>query len=235
MIQSELLRSNDVLRDALATHLVTDAAGARIPLSSNIPLAYAEALFAFIRRERPANVLEVGMAHGISTLGILSALRLAGSGRLTSIDPHQSSYWRSIGTLNVDRAGLADIHEHIEKVSSSALPWLVDRGTTIDFAYIDGWHTFDYALLDFWYIDRMLPVGGVVTFNDCDWHAVHKVIKFVLTHRKYEEISVGLPKDFASTNPLGRIRRRLTGRNAADRYFRKVADWEPRYDYFKNF
>lgn len=32
-----------------------------------------------------------------------------------------------------------------------------------------GWHTFDHTLLAWWYVDKMLPAGGIVGFNDCDW------------------------------------------------------------------
>jgi len=40
------------------------------------------------------------------------------------------------------------------------------QGERIDFAFIDGAHTFDHVLVDFFYIDRMLNVGGIVAFDD---------------------------------------------------------------------
>ena len=56
----------------------------------------------------------------------------------------------------------------------------------MQFAFIDGWHTFDYTFIDFFYIDRILDVGGVVVFDDTnDYLAVRKVVRYALTHRAY--------------------------------------------------
>jgi len=41
-----------------------------------------------------------------------------------------------------------------EDFDFKVLPRLLESGKKIDFAYIDGWHTFDYTLLDWCYIDR---------------------------------------------------------------------------------
>jgi hypothetical protein len=53
-----------------------------------------------------------------------------------------------------------------EAPSFQVLPKLQADGLRIDFAFIDGCHTFDYAMVDFFYIDKMLRVGGVVVFDD---------------------------------------------------------------------
>ncbi len=107
------------------------------------------------------------MAFGVASLAIVSALVEAGTGgQLISIDPNRSRHWRNIGVLNLRRAGFDGHHRLIERVDYLALPELVRERQTIQFAYIDGWHTFDYTLLDFLYIDKMLAPGGVVAFND---------------------------------------------------------------------
>src|SRR5256885_7845230 len=104
---------------------------------------------------------------------ILPPLRDAGGGgRLISIDPVQLSDFQGIGVENLRRSGLADRHELHNAYDYFALPKLLESGLKIDFAYIDGWHTFDYALLDFFYVDKMLRPGGVVGFNDCGYRAV---------------------------------------------------------------
>ncbi|HET8925038.1 MAG TPA: class I SAM-dependent methyltransferase [Candidatus Acidoferrum sp.] len=184
------------------------------------------------------------MAFGVSSLAILSGLRDGGqNGKLISIDPHQcSGGWKGAGVAAVARAALNDRHELIEDYDYNVLPRLLSSGLKIDFAYIDGWHTFDYVLLDYWYIDKMLTVGGVVGFNDCSWPAIDKVIRFVLTHRKYSEIEVGLPVEFASLSRRRELLRRLTFGDkrqwcsrVEDRYFKKGADWEPKWDFFVAF
>ena len=106
-------------------------------------------------------------------------------------------------------------------------------------AYIDGWHTFDYAFLDFWYADQMLAVAGVVGFNDCGLASIEKVIRFVLCHRKYQEIQVGLPVKYTGGgNRLQTILPRSirpSSRQSQDRYFEKREEWEPPWNFFTAF
>jgi predicted O-methyltransferase YrrM len=239
-----LLNRCPVLKEMLECRSTYTMAGDQIPIGSNIPLAYAEALYEAVLQIRPSVVLEVGMAFGISSLAILSALRdSTQNGKLISIDPHQcSGGWKGAGVAAVARAALNEWHEMIQDYDYNVLPRLLASGLKIDLAYIDGWHTFDYAFLDWWYVNKMLPVGGVVGFNDCGWPAIDKVIRFVLTHRKYSEIDVGLPIEFATQGRRRELLRRLTLGNkrrwysrAEDRYFKKVADWEPQWDFFAPF
>ena len=77
-----------------------------------------------------------------------------------------------------------------------ALPELLRRGATAEFVYIDGWHSFDYALVDFFYADKLLADGGIVGFNDASFRSVHKVLRFVTRYRRYREIDVGLKPDY---------------------------------------
>jgi predicted O-methyltransferase YrrM len=232
-----------ILKEVFDTRTARRPTGDAVPVHSNIPREYAEALYRTVLANRPAVVLEVGMAFGVSALAILTALHEAGgSGRLISIDPNQATQWKSCGLTAVERAGLRHRHRLIEEFDYVALPRLLASGQRIDLAYIDGWHTFDYALLDFWFVDRMLNAGGVVGFNDCGFRAVDKVIKFVQSHRKYEEVDVGLPADLVDHTRLRGLLRRLTGRPPEgsyrmrqDRYFRKGENWEPDWDFFAEF
>ncbi len=239
----QLLERCAVLKEMLERKVTATAAGDPVPLDSNIPEAYAQALYDVVRRERPKLCVEVGLAYGGSSLSILTALRENGDGgRLISVDPMQSTHWKGCGVAAIARAGLAEHHELIEDYDYHALPRLLAAGTKCQFAYIDGWHTFDYTLVDFWYLDKMLPAGGVVAFNDCGWPAVDKVIKFVLSHRKYTELNVGLPMEIAGYSRQRELLRRLSlgrkedwYRHDEDRYFRKSEDWEPRWDFFAEF
>ena len=183
------------------------------------------------------------MAFGFSTLAILTALEELGSeGGLISIDPYQARDWHNCGIAAVRRAGLEALHQHIARPDYLALPELLEAGTRLEFAYIDGYHTFDYVLLDFWYIDRLLEVGGVVGFNDCFMKAIHRGINFMLTHRRYRELSVGLPGDCVDySRARGLIRRlrripaQLYYRRYSDRYFEKREAWEPAWDFYAEF
>lgn len=226
----------DVLQEMFATYTVVDDAQNTYPLDSNISTANANALYRTVIKYKPQLVVEVGMAYGISSLAILTALsNVNANGKLISIDPGQSSHFHGVGIANVRRAGYADYHTLIENYDYLALPELIQQETTIDLAYIDGWHTFDYVLLDFFYLDKMLKVGGVVAFNDCAMPAIHKVMGYVMTHRKYQEIDVGLKPDYLSRSPIETVRRTVRRISKTDRYFQKLEDWEPNWNYWKRF
>lgn len=241
--EPNLLAACPVLAEMIMSGSAPAADGTAVAMHSFIPQPYAEALHRLVLQERPDFVVEIGMAFGVSTLAILSALdRLGGAGRLLSIDPLQARSFYGCGLAAVKRAGLDQRHELIEAFDYEALPRLLSSGQTLDMAYIDGWHTFDYVLLDWWYIDRMLRGGGVVGFNDCGWPAVDKAIKFVMSHRRYAELDVGLPLEAADYSRAKGLKRRLLRRDvrssyrqAQDRYFRKLGAWEPSWDFYVEF
>lgn len=243
MNEDTLLARCPVLADMLRRGRTSTPDGEQLEFHSNIPTVYAEALFGTVRELKPALCLEVGLAFGTSALAILAGLEAAGSGgRLISIDPNQSGKWRNAGRWAVERAGYAKAHTVIEDYDYVALPEILKEHKEAQFAYIDGWHTFDYALVDFWYVDKMLPVGGVVGFNDCGIAGVAKVLRFMRTHRRYDEMNVGLPIDYGKLAWLRHITRRLRGqgkgisnRQYQDRYFRKAEAWEPAWDFFAEF
>ena len=225
-----------VLAEIYQTRSVTDHDGTRVDLHGNISVAHANALYRTVRDLAPQTVIEIGMAFGVASLAITSALAVAGrGGQLISIDPNQSRHWRNIGVLNVRRAELDGHHRLIERVDYLALPELVGDGQTIELGYIDGWHTFDYTLLDFFYLDKMLVPGGVVAFNDCAMPSVHKVMRFVRAHRRYHELDVGLSRRYVSRDVPTTIRRLATLRSKSDRYFEKLETWEPPSDFHARF
>ena len=69
---------------------------------------------------------------------------------------YQSTHWKGAGLNAVHQAGLSEYHRLVEAPDYLALPDLLNRQTPVNFAYIDGWHRFEYALLDFFYVDKML-------------------------------------------------------------------------------
>ena len=139
-------------------------------LRGTISRPLANALTAMVARVKPKLCVEIGMAFGISTLAILEGLD--DEGRLISIDPFQTEHYAGFGRALVARTDRADRHELIESPDYLALPRLLADGAAIDFAYVDGMHTFDYVALDAFYLDKLLPVGGVVGFNDCGFRSI---------------------------------------------------------------
>jgi predicted O-methyltransferase YrrM len=180
-----------LLEEIYASGAVEDADGVAVPaFPESLPREHALELVRLVRSLDARRTLETGMAFGISTVAIASALR-DGDARHVAVDPHQRDSWRGIGLLNVARAGLEDRVELIEEPSELALPRLAASGAELDLVLIDGLHLFDHTLVDFFYADRLLRVGGAVVFHDTWMPAVRQAASFVLANRAYERLEAG--------------------------------------------
>jgi hypothetical protein len=76
----------------------------------------------------------------------------------------------------------------IEQASEMALPRLLSSGKSYDMAFIDGLHTADQTLLDFYYLDRMIPVRGIIAIDDVNTLAVNKIVHYISTYPNYRLI-----------------------------------------------
>jgi predicted O-methyltransferase YrrM len=234
---------NPVLSEILASGLTRTAKGDE-SLKVHSAISKSKGLFIqdIVRELDPTISLEVGLAYGVSALFICDALNVRDNTRHIAIDPNQNGgkwgdNWRGVGIANLGRAGYGAIVRLIESPSYQALPELELAGQRVDFAFIDGWHTFDFTLVDFFFIDRMLNVGGVIAFDDAHWPSVRKVCRFVKTNLAYSVLGVhrigmkslikrGLSKGLSEVWP---------GLQARCIAFRKVADDNRRWDHFKEF
>jgi hypothetical protein len=132
------------------------------------------------------------------------------------------------------------------------IPALIKENVKLDCAFIDGWHTFDYTLVDFFLVDKILKPGGYIAFHDVYGRAKQKVINFILTHRKYriakelmhfeKEPLVRTLKFFVwriTQDPMLLFSwyhwRFQTGNSSGLIVLQKIEDFEPDYDFFKNF
>lgn len=165
--------------------LEDERAGLVATISGGISRAEAELLCEVVSEVRPVHSLEVGLGYGFSAVAICSAAPVVDGRRHIVIDPHQSSYWGGAGMQNLRDGGFAAIVTLHEECSHRVLPMLEREGEQIDFAFIDGWHTFDFVFVDFFFIDKMLREGGVVAFDDADWPSIRPVIRYVVTNLGY--------------------------------------------------
>jgi predicted O-methyltransferase YrrM len=185
-----------------------------------------------VRQTRPKVYLEIGLAYGVSALYAETALRENGGDYQHYIlDPLQAD-WENVGLRVLEKEGFAQNVTFIGKGSEVALPELYASGVTLDMAFIDGWHTFDHALIDFFYINKMLNVGGVVIFDDANWPAVAEVIRHAETYPCYRRAG--------STSGHLSLRRVLTSIRKMSRAgllptavaLKKVAKDERRWDWY---
>jgi predicted O-methyltransferase YrrM len=198
------LTSTELLAQIYTTQTVCDQ-GRSVPLHSHMSESDGRFIQDVIKTVGATNTLEVGMAYGISTLFICEALESRSSNpHHIAVDPFQHSDWRGIGLGHVELAGFSPMVEFIEERSEFVLPRLLSNDCAIDVALIDGWHSFDQALLEFYYIDRMLRIGGAVIFDDADWPSQRKLLQYLASYPNYEVIRRQPP---LMPSLLGRIRK----------------------------
>jgi predicted O-methyltransferase YrrM len=202
---------NQILQEILRTGHAESADGTeKVAVHSQVPPEEGEFLRRLVAEVNPTVSLEVGCAFGVSALFICEGLSRGPATRHIVIDPYQLTGYRGIGLNNLKRAGFGDVVELHALPSHTALPQLEASGLRIDFAFIDGYHTFDFVLLDFFYIDRMLRVGGVVALDDADWPSIRQVCRYIATNRSYSVLRCLRPAGAAAAPPAGlgeRLRR----------------------------
>jgi predicted O-methyltransferase YrrM len=229
---------NSVLERILETQQVSD--GYRnLPLSHPdfpaLPVAVTPEEGGLIQRIvadlRPRLSIEIGCAYGVSSLYVCEALAWLpdASRRHIVLDPFQSTQWRGIGVRNIREAGFGALLDFREERSEFALPALASEGTAIQFALVDGWHTFDQVMVEFYFLNRMLDVGGVLLFDDADRRSVNRVIRHALTYSAYRVYAAGGSPPATRRSTLGRIRRSLASVPAAGAIVRPDVlhrDWD---------
>lgn len=131
-----------------------------------------------IRRTRPAEVLELGTAHGVGAAYMAAALAANGAGHLTTVD-HGGAAFDPPPEQVLARAGLSDpvtivrahssydwwLAEELRRVSDAngnAKPYL-------DFCYLDGSKNLSVDGLAVVLVERLLRPGGWLLMDDLEW------------------------------------------------------------------
>jgi predicted O-methyltransferase YrrM len=107
----------------------------------------AEALTQLITTEKSRFTAETGVAYGLSTLAICEGLAAnpIQPSKHYRVDPCQMKDYEGAAIAALRRAGLEVHFELIEGSSHIMLPKMLEQNIRLDFAFIDGWHTFDYT------------------------------------------------------------------------------------------
>jgi predicted O-methyltransferase YrrM len=175
-----------LLRELWETRRALGLDGQYHPSSPFVTEGEGKELYRLVSERRPDFALEIGFFHGYSTLHLLQGLADASRGRLLSIDPFQySPVAHGIGLMNVRRAGLEKHHLFCAGPSQFILPFLCQKGFSVDFAFIDGSHLLDFALLEFFYIDKMIAPGVPIVFHDYCNPSVYTALQFIEANFPY--------------------------------------------------
>lgn len=183
-----MTRARELLDGILASGQVQGPDGATLPVHSELPPDEGAALQHWLREAGARRILEIGCAYGISSLYLCEVLVDAVPEYYHVIDAFQATQWHGVGRAHLERAAPGLPVTFHEALSELCLPRMLEQGLAFDFAYVDGWHTFDQVMLEFYYINRMLEVGGVVVFDDVHLPALRKVLAFIETCPSYTSL-----------------------------------------------
>jgi predicted O-methyltransferase YrrM len=154
-----------------AREIVGDAGGGTSP-------ERGRQLHDWVREHRPESCLELGFAHGVSSVYIATALEANGAGRLTSVD-NLSALEREPSAEDLLRS--AGLEHRVELVyERSSYTWFLHRmlrerardgaiEPLYDFCFLDGAHTWADDGFAFLLVDRLLRPGGWILFDDLPW------------------------------------------------------------------
>lgn len=189
------MTGTELLREIYETRTVTDSAGGKHKLHSEVTRDEAELIARVIRTHRLNRTLEIGCAYGLSALAVCDAISAAPNPSHTIIDPGQHTEWHGIGVANLRRAGY-DFFRLIEEPSELALPQLLREGRTFQLVVIDGFHTFDQTLLDFYFSARLLDDGGFILLDDLHLPGIRKAARYIAKQPNIEVADVAAPAKF---------------------------------------
>lgn len=242
---------NPVLEEILKTGNTKTVDGKTRKVNAQISIEEGHLIENCIKDLQAEVSVEVGLAFGTSALFICEALKKTPDTKHYVIDPFQmyEESYGGIGLNNLKKSGFENIVEFIDKPSHLALTMLEARNVKVDFAFIDGWHTFDHALVDFFLIDKILKVDGIVIIDDADWAAIGKVCSFISKNRAYKFIGGSvqrshLKNDRHNSGKTGAVRnlKNIFKNHTEDnsvKYgamaFKKVSVDDRRWDHYEEF
>jgi predicted O-methyltransferase YrrM len=124
--------------------------------------------------------LEIGLAFGVASLYMCQGHIDNGGGHHTAIDPHQETWFKQCGTLNIERLGFGESFRFFEQRSYEVLPDLHRNEERFDVIFLDGNHRFEYVMIDLFYGYRLLNVGGFIVLHDLWMPSTRKAVSFVV-------------------------------------------------------
>jgi predicted O-methyltransferase YrrM len=138
---------------------------------------HALSLYNKILVDRPAEILELGIAHGTATCVMAAALDEIGAGRITAVDLAGAAFAPS-AEEQLARCGLAwwadvvrmqtgytwFLHDEIRRRTASGV-----CEPRYDLCIVDGPKNWTIDGCAFFLVDKLLRPGGWIIFDDYDW------------------------------------------------------------------
>jgi len=208
---------NPLLEEIFKTRQFRNSRNETVTVDSETSRGQCEFLQGLIRENGYVDSLEIGFAFGTSTLAIAEEIAKR-NGHHVVIDKFEIQSYGGNGLDLVQQAGYSQTITFVEKYCYEVLPELLQQGRKFDFAYIDSTKQFDWLLVDFFYIDKLLKIGGMIVFDDVAFPSIRKLLRFVSTFPGYK-IHSQYPVNYPSST-FKKMAGVLKALPKADRFFR---------------
>ena len=141
-------------------------------------------LYQFVCSNKPKRILELGHAHGASSLFIAAALDELGEGMLETVDLESSFSRKPNLEALISQTGLGSFIRIFREKNSYTwfLKKKIEESTyagkcepIYDFCFIDGPKNWTIDGFAFFLVDKLLRENGWILFDDYKWtHSKHK-------------------------------------------------------------
>ena len=153
-------------------------------------------LHGLVRSQKPKVCVEIGSAHGYSACLISIALEQNMSGHLWAVDPHFQNHWSdnhaedTYGAMTRHLRAMGQAGKRVTIIRQTTEKAVDQLPPSIDFAFIDGDHSYDGVKLDWDAIRPRLAAFGIVIFHDTLWDR-HRNDPY---YRKWRRADMGVPR-----------------------------------------
>ena len=170
---------NMLLEEVFSTRKFINSKGQKLEIHGETSKGQCGFLQEIIRNHKFTKSLEIGFAFGLSALAIVEEIVKNDGRRHCVIDKFQHADWGGNGLDLIRQSGYEEELEFYEEYSYKVLPSLLSDGRRFDFVYIDSTKVFDWLLVDFFFIDKMLEIGGIIVFDDTGYFSIRKLARLI--------------------------------------------------------
>jgi len=138
---------------------------------------------------------------------ILEKHRQLGSSKGAHIVIEPDNYWGTAAMHNIEKEGLASYLQVCKDYSDKILTQFFNENYRIQYAYVDTTKQFDVVLQDFYFINKILDLGGVIIMDDCggNWPGIQRVVRFINTLPHYKIIAKHNKSEISTKKRLARF------------------------------
>jgi predicted O-methyltransferase YrrM len=159
---------------------------ASIVQNSSVNERYGRLLFRLVEYFKPQTIIELGTSVGLSTLYMAMANPEA---QVLTIEGCTTKSEQA--TANFNALQVSNIAQHIGRFDI-VLPDVISQAGKLDFAFIDGNHTYEATLSNFNSLLSIADNNTVFVFDDIHWSAAMQKAWYEITDHERVTVSIDL-------------------------------------------